>query len=178
MPRYLSTQNLKTDKKLDKKQKSFKNAGLQGWKIAFIVVAGMFLGLATLFYVMAMLQESRSASSSVFNDNSQGYTIQTITQGDGVTFPKKGSKLTVHYVGRLEDGREFDSSRARQQPFTFVIGQGKMIKAWDEGLMRLSKGERALITAQPAAAYGAHGMPPTIPANAVLKFDVELLNVE
>ncbi|KAG5644129.1 FK506 binding protein proline rotamase rapamycin-binding protein [Asterophora parasitica] len=106
-----------------------------------------------------------------------GVTIETLSPGDGVSFPKKGDRVTIHYVGTLLDGSKFDSSRDRGQPFETDIGVGKVIKGWDEGVPQLSLGQKAVLTATPDYAYGSRGFPPVIPANATLKFEVELLKI-
>ncbi|KAF8798295.1 peptidyl-prolyl cis-trans isomerase [Phlegmacium glaucopus] len=112
-------------------------------------------------------------SSSFF----KGVTIETIVAGDNVNFPKKGDKVKIHYVGTLTDGSKFDSSRDRGSPFETEIGVGKVIKGWDEGVIQLSLGQKAILTATPDFAYGSRGFPPVIPANATLKFEVELLKI-
>ncbi|EJU05463.1 peptidyl-prolyl cis-trans isomerase [Dacryopinax primogenitus] len=106
-----------------------------------------------------------------------GVTIETLSSGDGVNFPKKGGNVTIHYVGTLLDGSKFDSSRDRGKPFVTQIGVGKVIKGWDEGVPQLSIGQKAVLTATPDYAYGSRGFPPVIPANATLKFEVELLKI-
>jgi len=107
-----------------------------------------------------------------------GVDIETIKEGDGCTFPKKGQTVVVHYTGTFTDGKKFDSSRDRGQPFKFRIGQGEVIKGWDEGVAKLSVGQRAKLTCSPDYAYGARGHPGAIPPNATLIFDVELIRVE
>ncbi|WVQ98610.1 FK506-binding protein 1 [Kwoniella sp. CBS 9459] len=106
-----------------------------------------------------------------------GVTVDTISPGDGKTFPKPGDQVTIHYVGTLLDGSKFDSSRDRGSPFVCRIGQGQVIKGWDEGVPQLSVGQKATLTCTPDYAYGARGFPPVIPANSTLKFEVELLKV-
>ncbi|XP_037085199.1 peptidyl-prolyl cis-trans isomerase Fkbp12-like [Pollicipes pollicipes] len=107
-----------------------------------------------------------------------GVEVQTITPGDGQTFPKTGQKVFVHYTGTLEDGSKFDSSRDRGRPFTFNIGQKQVIRGWDEGVAQMSKGERAKLICSPDYAYGSRGHPGVIPPNAVLHFDVELIDIQ
>ncbi|XP_064486902.1 peptidyl-prolyl cis-trans isomerase FKBP1A-like [Ornithodoros turicata] len=107
-----------------------------------------------------------------------GVEVETISPGDGQTFPKTGQTVVVHYTGTLEDGQKFDSSRDRGKPFKFKIGKGEVIKGWDHGVAQMSVGQRARITCSPDYAYGAIGHPGIIPPNAVLTFDVELLRLE
>merc|ERR1719231_534043 len=83
----------------------------------------------------------------------------------------------MHYVGTLEDGTVFDSSRQRGRPFQFKIGHGKVIKGWDIGVMKMSLGEKAILFIGPDYAYGASGNGP-VPPNASLKFEVELLKID
>ena len=67
--------------------------------------------------------------------------------------------MTAHYVGRLENGVKFDSSRDRGEPFSFSLGQGEVIKCWDDAFATMSKGERALVTCSASYAYGERGIP-------------------
>ena len=80
--------------------------------------------------------------------------------------------------GTLMDGSKFDSSKDRGRPFQFVIGQGMVIKGWDEGMMQMSVGQHAKLTCTPDYAYGPRGFPPVIPPNSTLIFEVELLGVQ
>ncbi|KAK1867408.1 hypothetical protein I4F81_009915 [Pyropia yezoensis] len=104
-----------------------------------------------------------------------GVQVETITPGNGPT-PPPGSKVTVHYTGTLTNGNKFDSSRDRGEPFTFKIGQGQVIRAWDEGVAQMSVGQRAKLTCSPDYAYGERGFSSVIPPNSTLIFDVELLS--
>jgi FKBP-type peptidyl-prolyl cis-trans isomerase len=106
-----------------------------------------------------------------------GVTIETVTPGDGKSFPQPGQQVHVHYTGTLTDGSKFDSSRDRGKPFLFTIGQGQVIKGWDEGVAQMSVGQRANLTCTPDYAYGPRGFPPVIPENATLAFDVELISI-
>lgn len=92
--------------------------------------------------------------------------------------PKTGQKVRVHYEGKLKDGTVFDSSRARGTPLAFTLGVGQVIPGWDEGIALLKPGGRAQLIIPPDLAYGARGVPPKIPPNATLIFDVELVAVE
>ncbi|VDN04123.1 unnamed protein product [Thelazia callipaeda] len=104
--------------------------------------------------------------------------IDNSKEGDGKTFPKSGQTVTCHYVLTLENGKEVDSSRSRGKPFKFKIGCGEVIKGWDEGVAKMSVGQRAKLTVSPDLGYGSQGIPGAIPPNSTLIFDVELLGVE
>lgn len=109
----------------------------------------------------------------------EGVQKEIVEKGDEKSWkkPKEGDELTVHYVGTLEaDGSQFDSSRDRDKAITFTIGKGEVIKGWDLGIATMTKGEKAKLTLAPEYAYGEQGQPPTIPPNATLVFEVELIS--
>jgi FKBP-type peptidyl-prolyl cis-trans isomerase len=91
---------------------------------------------------------------------------------------KAGSTVSVHYTGTLMNGTEFDSSRKSGKPFDFALGAGQVIKGWDQGVAGMKVGGKRKLVIPSDLAYGEQGSPPTIPPNAPLKFDVELLDVK
>jgi peptidylprolyl isomerase len=106
-----------------------------------------------------------------------GLQYSDVKEGNGAQ-PSKGRRVTVHYTGTLKDGRKFDSSRDRDEPFSFVIGVGQVIKGWDEGVMSMKVGGRRQLVIPSQLGYGERGFGSIIPPNSELHFDVELLGVE
>ena len=104
-----------------------------------------------------------------------GIQYQVLKEGSGAK-PSLHNKVKAHYRGSLLDGKEFDSSVGKQ-PIELPIGVGQVIPGWDDAIMKLHKGEKATLIIPSTMAYGAQGSPPVIPANAVLLFDVSLLDV-
>ena len=89
-----------------------------------------------------------------------------------------GKTVSVHYTGKFQHGRVFDSSVSRGEPITFPLGEGRVIKGWDEGIALMKVGGKAQLVIPPELAYGERGAGGVIPPNATLTFDVELVSVE
>jgi FK506-binding protein 3 len=105
----------------------------------------------------------------------KGYRKIVLKKGDKTNFPKKGESVSVRYTGMLENGQIFDTNVGKKKSaLTFKVGMGKVIRGWDEAVLEMSKGEKAKITIEPDWAYGAKGVPGTIPPNSTLIFEVEL----
>ena len=105
-----------------------------------------------------------------------GLQYWDIVVGNGAT-ATPGINVKVHYSGFLTNGQKFDSSRDRNQPFVFPLGEGQVIKGWDEGVAGMKVGGQRQLRIPPELGYGAAGAPGAIPPNATLIFDVELLEV-
>mmetsp|Transcript_3345 Transcript_3345/g.3897 ORF Transcript_3345/g.3897 Transcript_3345/m.3897 type:complete len:108 (+) Transcript_3345:355-678(+) len=105
-----------------------------------------------------------------------GVVKEIIKEGNGQK-PSQGQEVEVHYTGTLTDGSVFDSSHKRNRPFKFVVGIGQVIRGWDEGVLTMSVGEKAMLRITSDYAYGPRGAGGVIPPNADLNFEVELLRL-
>lgn len=107
-------------------------------------------------------------------DSGLKYEELAYGEGDAAT---EGQTVQVHYTGWLADGTKFDSSLDRNEPFRFRLGAGRVIRGWDEGVQGMRAGGRRKLTIPPQLGYGPNGVGGVIPANAVLIFEVELLEI-
>lgn len=114
--------------------------------------------------------------SSDYTSTPSGLEYRDIKVGDGAT-PNPRQLVSVHYTGTLTNGKKFDSSRDRNEPFTFPVGAGRVIKGWDEGVASMQVGGVRELRIPPSLAYGSRGVPGVIPPNSTLLFEVELLDV-
>jgi len=103
------------------------------------------------------------------------YKIKVLREGDGQNYPSRGDNVRVHYTGTLLNGKKFDSSKDRGQPFSFRVGVGQVIKGWDELVSAMSLGESISATIPSDLAYGSRGAGGVIPPNSDLIFEIELL---
>jgi FKBP-type peptidyl-prolyl cis-trans isomerase len=133
------------------------------------------LGIVT----MASGQGNNASPTKVMGKpttTSSGLQFWDIVVGAGAT-AAAGKTVKVHYTGWLTDGKKFDSSVDRGQPFSFPLGGGRVIKGWDEGVAGMKVGGKRQLRIPPELGYGARGASGVIPPNATLIFDVELLDV-
>lgn len=107
-----------------------------------------------------------------------GLAWQDVTTGSGKV-AEPGHQVSVHYTGWLyPDGKKFDSSEDRFQPFDFKLGAHQVIEGWDQGVKGMKEGGKRILIIPAQMAYGSQGVPGAIPPNATLRFDVELLKVK
>jgi FKBP-type peptidyl-prolyl cis-trans isomerase len=142
--------------------------------------ATILIALAATVAVSAQKPKTKPTPKLKLNveqTTASGLKVKLLQQGNG-TQATAGTTVSVHYTGTLMDGKKFDSSRDRGQPISFKLGEGRVIKGWDEGIALLKVGDKALFTIPPSIAYGdkevGEGL---IPANSTLQFEVELMSV-
>jgi FKBP-type peptidyl-prolyl cis-trans isomerase len=161
----------------------------------FFKEAGMMRYVAAIAIALALTAAYLAAQSTAKKSSTPNTNAPTKVTGDGVKTPsgliywdirvgngdtaKEGSHVRVHYTGWLTNGKKFDSSVDAGRPFDFTIGNGEVIKGWDEGVSGMRIGGKRQLRIPPGLAYGAEGTPGgPIPANATLIFDVQLLGVQ
>jgi FKBP-type peptidyl-prolyl cis-trans isomerase len=131
--------------------------------------------LLTLFLAGCKAAPKPPAAPQAAVTRPSGLITQVLVPAEGDE-AKKGDKVSVHYVGTLKDGAKFDSSRDRDAPFSFWVGERQVIEGWDEGVLGMREGELRRLTIPPALGYGSDEKP-GIPPNSTLVFEVELLDV-
>lgn len=140
------------------------------------------LALAAVAVVMlAMLYRGDGQDPGIIDKPPQELEIEVIETGEPPV-AKAGDRVAVHYTGWLWDngkrGKKFDSSRDRNEPFVFTLGQGRVIKGWDQGVQGMTVGERRVLTIPPHLGYGSRGAGADIPPHATLQFDIRLLEIK
>lgn len=143
-------------------------------RVILIFIAALILaGAAFLIHQFYPIKDTKPANATTI---SSGLQIQDIKIGGGEE-AREGNLVVVHYKGTFEDGKKFDSSVDRDKPFEFTLGEGMVIRGWDEGIQGMRVGGKRLLTIPPDLAYGEDGYAGVIPPNAVLIFEVELLDI-
>ena len=126
--------------------------------------------------VIFLLPCPGQAAKEVMVRTSSGLQYADLVVGNGRE-AHAGEMATVHYTGTLVDGTKFDSLKDRNKPFSFRLGAGHVIKGWDEGVEGMKIGGNRKLVIPPELGYGARGAGSTIPPNATLIFEVELLDL-
>jgi len=130
----------------------------------------LLLSLAAVMFAHSAIAAPAPAAETL----PSGVTVQHIKVGEGAS-PKASDTVTVHYRGTLENGKEFDSSYARNSPASFPLS--RVIPCWTEGVQKLKVGGKAKLVCPPKTAYGERGAGSAVPPNATLNFEVELLSI-
>ena len=137
----------------------------------FSKIAASVIMAALLAVPAFAAQEAKKTETTA-----SGLKYVDVVVGKGAS-PTAGKMVKVHYTGTLENGKKFDSSVDRNEPFSFTIGLGQVIQGWDEGVMTMKVGGKRKLIIPSKLGYGARGAGGVIPPNATLLFDVELLDV-
>jgi FKBP-type peptidyl-prolyl cis-trans isomerase len=164
-----------------------------GRRIAIFTIVGAFVLSSVGFSGLVVWDLTRNKDSSqqtstediqkqlqeqLANQNKEGKLESTdIKIGEGAE-ASPGKKVTVHYTGTLTDGKKFDSSLDRNQPFTFELGSGQVIQGWDQGVVGMKVGGKRKLVIPASLAYGEQSPSPDIPPNSTLVFEIELLEVK
>lgn len=143
--------------------------------LVFVIIAVLILGL--LFYKPNSSQDEYKLENIAIPtmEESNEIKIEEIKEGQGEEV-KAGDTVEVHYVGTLTNGQKFDSSRDREQTFSFTVGAGRVIQGWEQGLVGMKEGGVRKLTIPPSLGYGSQAYGP-IPANSTLIFEIELISI-
>lgn len=144
----------------------------KGFNVKILVIV-LIVAVAAAAIVYVVANRRGEAGNEVTTASGMKYVDLKV--GDGAT-PRVGQGVTVHYIGRLENGQEFENSYKMGRPAQFSVGPG-LIPGWNEALQSMKVGGKRRVTLPPNLAYGAVGSPPKIPGNATLTFEIELLGV-
>jgi hypothetical protein len=131
----------------------------------------------TQAYPIGTLDSTPPAPSANAVTTASGLKYEDLQVGDGAT-AKTGDSVSVNYTGWLQDGTKFDSSLDRGQAFDFTLGAGEVIPGWDEGVVGMNVNGTRLLVIPPSLAYGSSGSGSTIPPDATLTFEVQLVAIK
>jgi FKBP-type peptidyl-prolyl cis-trans isomerase len=146
--------------------------------IIWIIVIVLFIEFLLVISPGEMkLADTKTVPTQTINLQKDTVTITDTTVGTGKEV-KIGDTAVVHYRGMLQNGKEFDSSYKRNEPFSVTLGTGQVIKGWEEGIPGMKIGGKRKLTIPPSLGYGEQGAPPSIPPNATLIFEVELVDIK
>ena len=152
-----------------------------------LIILGVISGLTVL--VLLILRGKKKPTATISTATSatnqpiqtiqkdSGLKIEILQKGSGSQSAERGHTVSVHYTGWLTDGKKFDSSWDHGRPFSFTLGQGKVIRGWEEGIKGMHEGEKRRLTVPHTLGYGSRGTP-RIPGRSTLIFEVDLLKIE
>ena len=135
------------------------------------------LGLFSLPRIALAANAKHAAATSKVVTTPDGLKYVDLIAGKG-SLPKSGDRVTVTYIGTLQNGTKFDASADHGGTFAFVLGEGQVIKGWDEGVATMRPGGKRRLIVPPQLGYGAQGAGGVIPPNATLNFVIQLLTIE
>jgi len=149
--------------------------------ITVLVVVLIVIGVAIYFLLQPMknvdIDSTQTQTKKITRTfDIQGMKVEVLTEGTGVE-AKVGDEIVVNYVGTLVDGKQFDSSIDRNQPFPYTLGQNRVIKGWELGILGMKAGEKRKLTIPSGLAYGDAGRPPMITKGATLIFVIDMLSI-
>jgi FKBP-type peptidyl-prolyl cis-trans isomerase len=148
--------------------------------IVILVVVLIIVGIAIYFLFQPIKTvginpaPKQNQTSKTFDI--QGMKVEISNEGTGEG-ARVGDNIVVNYVGTFTDGKKFDSSIDRNQPFPYTLGQNRVIKGWELGILGMKVGEKRKLTIPFELAYGDAGRPPMIPEKATLIFDIDMLSI-
>jgi len=134
----------------------------------------LWVSISIVVFIIGGIYAIRRFTGTPIMNN--GVTIEILERGSGKE-AQIGKTVSVHYIGTLTDGTKFDSSVDRGAPFSFTLGEGRVIQGWEQGVLGMKVGEKRRLTIPPELGYGAGGFGP-IPPNATLLFEIELLQIQ
>lgn len=147
------------------------------WRLMVVIMAGLALGCGPSAADRKAAEEAAMNRAVELSKAVTDLVVEDVAVGTGAE-AAPGRVVRVHYTGTLMEGTKFDSSRDRNEPFEFTLGQGEVIAGWDEGIKGMKAGGTRKLTIPARMAYGPRSPGAGIPPNAALKFDVELLDVK
>ncbi len=147
---------------------------IRNQRIILGVIAVIIIALAA-FFLFQSLRNPNNASNRI--EDSQELQVEDIKVGDGPVV-QTGDTVVVHYTGWLTNGKKFDSSHDRNQPFEFKVGAGSVIQGWEKGLLNMQVGGTRRLVIPADLAYGNKGVGNIIPPNATLVFEIELIEIK